>query len=299
MSDCVWPGAAWSTGDPKDHGVSAAALRAIGDGVMGDAAVIRHGVEVYTYGSPGARTEWASVARSFLTTQWGMLIAQGRIPGGMAALDMPVRDLGTATARKFGAGVRLKHLLSYTSCASPPGSKWRYSCGDHWPMQHQILEELTGETVQRWMGRELLDVLGGGMSCKKKDDGTNRVYGSPRALARWGYLWLRGGLWRDRQLLAPAFVRRATAGGPAGTGKPWPLEGYQIHLVKGERITGDKQGDEVRCPGVPDGTFFAYGSFDKAVVAVVPALDLVVGRRRSHGYGVETWLGQVCRACRR
>ena len=296
-----FPRASWRTATPQAHGMSATKLKAISANVMGAATINRHGYEVYTYGDPSKLlTGWASCARSVLTTMWGMLIHEGRIFGGLfveESLEQSVRALDTPTARKFGSAIKLKHVLSYTSQAHPPGSKWSYSSGDHWPMQHAILEELTGETVQRWVKRELLDVLGGGMSCHRvKEDGTNRIYASPRAFARWGYLWLHEGRWRKTQLLDPAFVTRATAGGPDGDGKPWELEGMQIHLSKHEKITGEKQGDTIRCPGVPSDCFFAYGSGDKAVIAVIPSLDLVIARYRSHGYPVETFLGKVCEA---
>ena len=194
-----YPDATWPRADPSEHGMSASALRAVPLSLIVAATVIRHGHEVWTYGDVDVvETSWASCSRSVLTTAWGILIFRGAIPGGMDALEDPVLALGTATAHLFSPNIKLKHLLSYTSQANPPGSSWSYSCREHWPAQHRILEELTGETVQRWMQRELLDVLGGHLGCRRVGaDGTNRVIGSCRDMARWGYLWLRQGRWHD------------------------------------------------------------------------------------------------------
>lgn len=264
--------------------------------MVGNAVLIRHGYEAWAWGDAGAReTGWSSCARSFLTTMWGMLLSHGRLDTrttiGLDWLERSVRDLDTPTARQFGSAIKLKHLLSYTSQSAPPGAQWSYSCREHWPQQHRILEEKNGETVQRWMQRELLDVLGGGMDAHRvSDDETNRIYGSPRGLARWGYLWLRGGRWRDQQLVDAEFVRRSIAGGPDGTGKPRATEGWQIHLVKHGAWTDDTM------PGVPDDAFMAAGGGDRAFVVVVPSLDLVFARIRSHGVNIGAIMGDVCAA---
>lgn len=295
MVECIYPGKAWRKSTPQAQGMDAKTLRAIKPGVIANAVVIRHGYEVQTYGDAGRKfTAWSSCSRSFLTTLWGQLITYGAIPGGMAALDDPVRALGTKTAQTFRPAVKLKHLLSYTSCANPPGSTWRYSCGDDWLKQHQILEELTGETVQKRMQRELLNPLGGGLrAARKKDDDTNRVHGSCRDMARWGYLWLHGGVWRDGQVLVDApIVARAIAGGPDGDGEPEPREGYQIHKVY--RGTCLPQDGPLPIPHVPDDCFFAAAN--GAFIAVVPSLDLVVARFKGKGLDIGDWLGLIVKA---
>ena len=289
----LYPGDAWPTARPEDVGASSARLRAINPGIMGDATVIIGGREIWTWGEPGKpQTNLASCARSFVTTAWGMAIQQGRIPGGLAVLDQPVRDLPSARAQTFGSGIKLKHLLSYTSQANPPGSSWSYSSGDHWPQQHEIFEQVTGVTVAAYLNQELFSRLGGNLRAWMVDDGTARIGGSVRDQARWAYLWLHQGRWEDRQLLDPAFVVRALGGGPDGDGRPEPMEGYQIHLFKG----GGRWSDGP-APGVPDDAWMAAGAGDVAMILGVPSLnDLICVRHRSHGVSFGQVASAICRA---
>lgn len=290
-----FPERSWSRSTPEAQGASSDRLQAIPPSVMGDAVVIRHGQEIWRWGDPGrVERNWASVSRPFVTTAWGAALTRRKIAGGLAALERELRDFATPTARTFVAGIRLKHLLSYTSRANPPGSRWAYSSGDHWPKQHALFREVVGLPVHECLNRDVFAAIGGGLGAVETgDDRTCRVHGSCLDMARWGYLWLRQGRWRDETLIDPAFVRRAVGGGPDGDGPPNPLEGYQMHLVRGERHR------EGPMPGVPDGAYFGYGSVDRGVVAVVPALDLVVARHREHGYPVETFLGAICQAVQR
>ena len=288
-----YPGVEWPTASPAAHDVSETALRAIAQGTMGNATLIRHGVEIFTWGNASQYEPiWSSCGRSYVTTAWGMALTRGEIPGGLAALDRPVRDLPSMRALSFGASIELRHLLSYTSIATPPGSSWSYSCREHWPWQHQVFQEVVGRHPTVYLNAELLPRLGGHLRAITMSDGTTRVEGSPRSQARWGYLWLRGGRWSDGEILHPAFVARALGGGPDGDGRPEPKEGYQIHKAQGG------QWSDGLLPGVPDDAFFAAGGGDKAFIVVVPSLDLVVARRRSEGYNIGTWLGDILRAVR-
>lgn len=260
---------------------------------LGDIAATVNGGLVYTFGQPDARSKnYASVGRSLVTTAWGMLIQDGTIDP--EALHEPVAALDTPTARRFDSSILLKHLLSYTSQAQPPGARWAYSSGDHWPMQHRIIEELAGTDAADYLNRWLFSFMRGDASAfMTSDDRTLRVEGSVRDLTHVGEFWRLDGRLEPGAppLLPPGFMTLATAGGPNGDGLPKPTEGYQFHLVKNGRHT------EGPMPGVPDDAYFAYGAVDRAVLAVVPSLQLVVARRKSdHGYPVESFLGAVCGA---
>jgi CubicO group peptidase (beta-lactamase class C family) len=79
-------------------------------------------------------------------------------------------------------------------------------------------------------------------------------------LARFGYLWLRGGRWRDRQLLPPDYVTAALR--PSAHG---PDYGYLFWL--------NTQGKNY--PGLPVTTFGARGAGSNTVT-ICPDRDLVV-----------------------
>ncbi len=276
-----FPGNAWPTSSPESQGMSSERLRSIPSNAIDDAVVIKNGYEVWRWGNVvTSRGAWSSVTRSYLTTAWGMAITDGSIPGGLSILDQPVRSLDSSTARSYDSNVKLKHLLSYTSCRDPPGSQWAYSCGQDWFDQYQIFKEVTGKTVHDYLNQKLFPVLGGnpGLKAKPCDPGdtcydergqTNRIDGSPRDHARWGYFWMNNGNWNGRQLVDTQFVTRSISPGPDGTGRPNPNEGWQIHLNKNGRAI----------PGCPNDAFAAAGGTSgRAFILVVPSLNLVVAR---------------------
>ena len=79
-------------------------------------------------------------------------------------------------------------------------------------------------------------------------------------MARFGYLWLRGGKWGDKQLLQPDFVKAATT--PSAHG---PDYGYLWWL--------NSQGKNY--PGLPTTAFGARGAGSNTIT-ILPQQDLVV-----------------------
>jgi CubicO group peptidase (beta-lactamase class C family) len=286
-----WPADNWKTSSPEAQGMSSAKLLAISPEAIGNAVVIRNGYEVWTWGDPARRySNWASVTRSYLTTAWGMAIQDGSIAGGLNILEQPVRNLASVTAKRFSDDVRLKHLLSYTSCRRPAGSRWSYSCGQDWFDQYRIFRELTGRSVHDYLNKSLFPVLGGETLIAIPTDSdrgeTSRVAGSARDHARWGYLWLNRGYWQNKKLVDPVFVERSIHPGPDGDG-PDMNEGWQIHLSTDGKMV----------PGCPRDVYFAYGGLDRAVIFGSRSLNLVVARWISNqGSPIEEWMGQICQA---
>ena len=79
-------------------------------------------------------------------------------------------------------------------------------------------------------------------------------------MARFGYLWLRGGKWGDRQLLPPAYVKAATS--PSAHG---PDYGYLWWLNTQQK----------NYPGLPASVFGARGAGSNTIT-ISPDHDLVV-----------------------
>ena len=306
-----FPDRSWPVGVPEDYGVDGANLRRLSTTVLRHSTIIRDGVEIFTTGEPDRRMGWASCARPFVTTAYLSAIHSGLIP--RAFVDSPIRKVFATSpaAQLFEADVHGCHLLSYTSGGSPAGSKWRYSGGadphgeerstrKHWPRMHVLFREAVKYEVWDYLNRFVFLLIGGGLEAdgQPTEDGTTcRVSGSPRDMARAGYLWLQGGRWRDRQLVDEDLMTRATAGGPLGDGKPYKVEGWQFHLVK-DGIAWEEP-RELKLPGVPDGTFMARdGGSNEGTshgsIVVVPALDLVVAYRGSRA--VNAFLPRLCAA---
>ncbi|MFZ4985809.1 MAG: serine hydrolase domain-containing protein [Blastocatellia bacterium] len=90
-------------------------------------------------------------------------------------------------------------------------------------------------------------------------------------LARFGYLWLRGGRWGDRQILPPDFVRASLT--PSAHG---PDYGYLWWLNTAQR----------NYPGLPKTAFGARGAGSNTVT-ILPEEDLVVVWRWHRGNEAE------------
>jgi hypothetical protein len=225
-------------------------------------------------------------------------------------VDEPIRDVfpDAPAAQLFDPAVLGCHLLSYTSGVSPVGSRYQYSGGQdgrgvegrtrkHWPRQHVLFQEVTSLELWDYLNLSVFPTLGRGLvaAAEPTEDGTTcRVHGSVRDLARFALLFLRGGRWRSRRLVDADLAARAVAGGPFGDGKPFPLEGWQIHLVRDERAW-----ELPNLRGVPDGFMARDGGGPKStkgIIAGFPSTDLiVVYRSRADADEV---LRAVCRAVR-
>ena len=101
-------------------------------------------------------------------------------------------------------------------------------------------------------------------------------------MARFGYLWLRGGRWGDRQLLPPDFVKAATS--PSAHG---PDYGYLWWL--------NTQGKNY--PGLPATAYGARGAGSNTIT-ISPEHDLVVVWRWHRGNEAE-FVQRVISAIRR
>jgi len=271
----AWPGAdgAWLE-DLRD-------TSRVDRDAVGDAVVIHRGVLIAKLGNWNARSGlWSSSVRTWRTLMTLQAIHEGRIP--REALE---QDAG----RPFPQGIHLIHVLSRTSNARPPGTSWRYSGGDHWPWQHQVIERMTGESREATTLR-LVSAVGASLTWDRDpDDGTQRVDGSPYEMAKLGLLMLREGLWSDHRVFDADLWRMAIGGGLHGDGAPMHTEGWQVHLVRdGGRHT--ELGARPPMSHVSDRAYFAAGGTNRGYVFVDPETDLVVARVRRAGVSVDQFL---------
>ena len=114
-----------------------------------------------------------------------------------------------------------------------------------WIPYHNSLVDLNGKKVASVSGGTR---WGGGMWINSLD------------MARFGYLWLRGGKWGDRQVLPPAYVKAALT--PSAHGPDYGYLWWLNTLGKG-------------LPGLPTNAFSANGAGSNTIT-VSPDHDLVV-----------------------
>ncbi|UVW27696.1 serine hydrolase [Massilia sp. H6] len=173
----------------------------------------------------------------------------------------------------FGAGERKPRVLG------PPGSFYEYNdvrinrfalsllrvFGQALPevFQQQVMDPIGASNSWKWVpyhnsyvdlnGKQVPSVSGGtrwggGMWIDSWD------------LARFGYLWLRGGAWKGKQIIAPDYVQAALR--PSAHG---PDYGYLWWLnTKGKNL-----------PGLPANAYAALGAGSNSIV-ISPDHDLVI-----------------------
>jgi CubicO group peptidase (beta-lactamase class C family) len=130
-------------------------------------------------------------------------------------------------------------------------------------LKEEVMRPIGASDTWQYHGYSNSDVLIDGRKMPSVSGGTRWGGGlwiSTRDEARFGYLFLRGGLWRDRRIVSERWVRAATT-----PGKVKPDYGYLWWLN-----TGRKQ-----WPSAPESSYAALG-YGSNTIWVDPEHDLVI-----------------------
>ena len=270
---------------PADEGVSLATL------------VVHRGRVVYEqYGPDVDRSttliSW-SMAKSIVHAMFGLLVVDGLVDLDDPA---PVREFaGTPKAAitirhllamkpglefvedyvddsvshclnmLYGDGVDdHAHYAASQQLLHEPGTVWNYSSGTTNILARIAGDILGGEqAVRTFLHDRLFGPLGMSSAQPKFDTsgtfvGSSYVYATARDFARFGYLYLRDGVWEDTQLLPSGWVDYARTEVAVDPGPP--LFGYGAHWW----VWRDQPG-----------SLAAHG-YEGQYIIVVPARDLVV-----------------------
>jgi CubicO group peptidase (beta-lactamase class C family) len=169
----------------------------------------------------------------------------------------------------------------------PVDTVWNYSSGTT-----NIISRLIGSTVgggregmERFLHEELFGPIGMASAEPRFDEagtwvGSSYLYATARDFARFGYLYLRDGVWDGRRILPEGWVDDArTPTSPDGEG------GFYGHQWW---VAGDERGQ------------FSANGYEGQRIVVVPSLDLVVVRLGKspieHAPALAAWLGEVVAA---
>jgi CubicO group peptidase (beta-lactamase class C family) len=140
--------------------------------------------------------------------------------------------------------------------------------------REEVMDPIGASNAWKWVPYHNSYVEVGGRRMASVSGGTRwggGVWIHAWDMARFGYLWLRGGRWRDRQILPPAFVKAATT--PSAHG---PDYGYLWWL--------NTQGRNY--PGLPPTVYGARGAGSNTIT-ISPEHDLVVVWRWHRGNEAE------------
>ena len=313
-----YPGTEWQRGDAAEAGFDPATLEEIAAAAerrdSNCLVVTRHGELVAEWywndTDAGSSQEVFSATKSVSSTLLGIAQADGDL-----AVDDPASDYIPEWQGTPSAEVTIENILSNDSGRhwdlgtdygdlvaaadrtdfavglgqdAPPGTTWAYNNAAIQTLE-AILAEATGEEPATYAREKLLGPLGMRDSEMTADAAGNTtmffgLQSTCEDMARFGYLFLRGGEWDGTQVVPQDWVEAAT-GGPsqdigANYGYLWWLnrrgpQGNPAELNRAEDAATADAGQLVE--GAPEDMYWALG-LGGQVVQVDPGSDTVVVR---------------------
>ncbi len=157
-----------------------------------------------------------------------------------------------------------------------PDEHWAYSTATSTIIADIVQREVGGtrDAMLAFMHGEMLGPLGMSAAIPEFDAsgtfmGGGFFWASARDWARFGYLYLRDGIWEGRRILPEGWVRYTRTLAPAPNN--WT---HTAHFW----VNGTPQGDQFTLlPGAPESTFCATGAYGQWV-CMVPTHDLLLVR---------------------
>ncbi|MDR7086632.1 CubicO group peptidase (beta-lactamase class C family) [Aeromicrobium panaciterrae] len=172
-----------------------------------------------------------------------------------------------------------------------PGTKWDYNNSAVQTLE-AVLEKATGQDVAAYGKKRLLDPIGMRDTTWAHDAAGNTttysgIDSSCRDLARVGYLMMRSGAWKGKQLVSDSFVAEATNESSsqlnAAYGLLWWVNkpGRIVTIDRAAGFPNDKPPYRGQlAPKAPEDTFWALG-YGSEYVMVIPSEGLVAVRMGS------------------
>ncbi|NIW23894.1 MAG: serine hydrolase [Gammaproteobacteria bacterium] len=255
------------------------------------------GVDVST------RTRTWSTAKSIAGTLIGMLVDQGRMSldeplgfdwypkvsseqsdprseitlrhvlnmsSGLYPLDNDGLEYATGSGMAYWAGASSIHGLRDRGLVREPGTYWDYENYDTLRAVYAMKQTIGEDAYLEFPRRALLDRIGMRNTLLSVDRFgdfilSSQVYTNARDLARFGLLYLQGGVWNGERLISEEWIDFIRTPAPA-TADRGNFYGAQWWLVPDDRSD------------VPKDMYSTSGNRGQYVI-VVPSHDLVIVRR--------------------
>lgn len=303
----IWPGAAWEEVQPEAVGMDAALLEKARDYALsgdGSGLITRHGQVVLRWGDPARRYDLKSSTKAIGVTAVGLALMDGKFKSLHEPAGRYHPTLGVPPKENESKGwlekITLFHLATqtagfdknggYTELMFEPGTKWSYSDGGpNWLAECVTL--VYGRDLQDLMFERLFSPIGierddlrwrSNAYRPKKIEGVARrefgsgIHANVEAMARIGYLYLRHGRWRDKQLIPSWFVDAART-------VPYGITGLPVVRQADYGNASDHYGllwwnnADGTLKNAPRDAYWSWGLYDSLIV-VIPSLDIVVAR---------------------
>jgi CubicO group peptidase (beta-lactamase class C family) len=302
----TFPDDAWPTAAPAEVGLDAKQLDAARDYALtgeGSGMILRGGKLVLAWGDRRQRYDLKSSTKSFGSICLGLAIGDGKVRLDDLAVKYQT-SLGVPPDENKQTGwidkITLYHLATQTAgfekpggygkLLFAPGTKWRYSdAGPNWLAEcltlayKRDLNDVMFERVFTPIGIKPADLV-----WRKNQYREKEINGVPRrefgagisadveAMSRVGYLLLRKGKWKDKQIIPEDYVARC--GVPQKDVEK--LETFEDPEHDGSAphygLLFWNNGDGTM-KDVPRDTYWSWGLYDSMIV-VIPSLDIVAVR---------------------
>lgn len=304
-----YPGAEWIRATPEAMGMDAAKLaeaRRYAETGGGAGCVIRAGRLVAEWGDPKRKYDLKSSSKGIGVTALGLALMDG-----VVELDDPAvkyhPDFGVPPQSNAETGwlprITLRHLATqtagfqkpggYTPLLFEPGTHWDYSdSGPNWLAECLTLaygrdmESLLFDRVFSRLGITPDDLYWRPNAYRPHEiNGLKRcefgsgVHANVDAMARIGYLYLRGGVWQGTRILPLDFVH--------AVGRPdLRVRGLPMYAPDQNNAAGQSprhygllwwNNADGTLPKVPSNTFWTWGLHESLII-VIPDLDMVMAR---------------------
>ena len=300
-----YPGQHWTqVSRPEDRGWSSAKLavaKSYADSIDTAAVmIIDDGVVVSQWGETSKAFNVHSIRKSFLSALYGTAVARRQIDLNTTLEQLGVDDNQPSLSPvekqarvidllKARSGIYHAALFETPAMKAkkpargshPPRSFWSYNNWDFNALG-TIYESATQDSIYRSFDERIARPIGmedyrfGDQEYVTGPDSIHRAYPfrmTARDMARFGLLYLRGGRWRDHQVVPANWVRRSTTAYSVADGNA--RDGYSGYGYLWWVAVNGNRNPRV---GVPDGSFSAWGAGGH-FIAIIPALQLVVVHR--------------------
>ena len=312
----IWPTHGWLTATPEEMGMNRPLLeqaRAYALLGGGSGYITRGGKLVMSWGSSTQLYEMKSTTKSFGATALGLAIGDGRVkvndPAQKYLAGVGIPPVSNAATGWLEA-ITLLNLATHTAgfektggygyLLFKSGTAWAYSDGGaNWLAD--VMTVVFKKDLKAVMFDRVFSLLGIGTSeltwrnNQYREDTINgikrREFGSGistnvNAMARIGYLYLRGGRWDGQQIIPKDFVDGVgttptqIAGLPVANDTDLIYSGASRHY--GFLWWNNSDG---ALSNVPRDAYWSWGLGDSLII-VIPSLDIVASRAGSAWAGI-------------
>ncbi len=190
-------------------------------------------------------------------------------------------QVSSVIAMLFGEGHKdmLKFVTDHPFYATP-GTAWRYSTGEATVLAAVAKSALGAK--KGWAQDALFKPLGMTGAVLEEDLkgtplGGSHVFATPRDFARFGYLYLHDGCWKDQRLLPVGWVTQSTTAAPAYRSNSPASETEPNGWMWWVNQAIPEKGQPKPWKDAPDDAYEADGHWGQYIV-VVPSANVVIMR---------------------